>query len=122
MVERVGGKSGENRAERLEHNAEVEVSESGINYVLRMVVVEILNSVKGELKKMKEDDYSLVERLQLAQKELASVRGELKEKVFLLESLRKAAGVKKGSRRGQKRRTEQVSKPRRSETCVQEWF
>lgn len=69
---------------------------------------------------MKKDHGSLRIRLQLAQKKLERVKGELKEKGARIESLREAAQTRKRGGGGQSREPEEVPKRRRYETCVQE--
>lgn len=57
------------------------------SYMPRMVVVERIDSVKEELKKMENDHHSLMESLQLTQKNSERARSQLKEKNVLTERL-----------------------------------
>lgn len=68
-------------------------------YVSLMEVVKKYNSVKEELKKLKGDHYSLIVNLQLMQKELEQVRGEMTQKNLVIENAQKEA--KKRSLGGQ---------------------
>lgn len=60
MVRRISDKKREWRAERLNVDAEIEAKKDDSSYVSRKAVMENLNMVKKELKKMKEDQQSLV--------------------------------------------------------------
>lgn len=111
MVRKISGKRAERRAEQLDGGAEMEASGADLSYVPRMAVAEKLNSVKVKLKKMNEDQYSLMVSLQLAQKELKRVKGESKKKDVLIESLREAAKAKKPGGRGQERGPGESNEP-----------
>lgn len=80
----------------------MEARESSLSFLLRMVVAEKLDSVETELEKMKEKNYSLRVGLQWMQKKLELVRGALKQKGILVESLREAARERKHGRGGRK--------------------
>lgn len=71
---------------------------------------------------MKENCYRLTVRLQLTQKELDRLSGELEEKDVLIESLRKAAKAGTPVKGGQGRGLEEMENRRRYEIFVQECF
>lgn len=120
MVRRASGERAERRGERLDVRAEMEAKEGDISFVLGIALVEILSSVGEELKMMKKHHYSSMVFLRLMQKELGRMRGELKEKNFLIESLRGAAEERKQGGEEQERRPGEVIERRRYVICVQE--
>lgn len=82
VVAKNSGKIGEKSAERMDGGAEMEARKGDINYMSRMVTVVKLISVKEELRKMKKDHNNLTISLQLMQKELERVNGDLKKRTF----------------------------------------
>lgn len=80
------------------------VKEDDVSRFSRLVAVEKLNSVKMKLRRMKEDHYSLMVSLQLTQKESTWLRGDLKQKHVLTESLREVAKARKRDRERQRER------------------
>lgn len=76
--------------------------------------------VNGDLKKMTEDQYGLMVRWQLTQKKLELVRGDLKGKHVLAESLPEATKARKRCSARRKMEWENVSNSRQYEICVQE--
>lgn len=78
----------------------MEAKETGKSYVPRKVVLEKLNLVQEKLESKKKDHYSLTISLQLPQKKLDRVRGELKEKKGVIESSWEAAKAKKRGEEG----------------------
>lgn len=87
-----------------------------------MAVLEKLDLIKDKLKNMKEDPYSLSISLQLTQSQLERVKGELKKKNVLTESLRKAPRARKRGGRGQGRGSTKAKKRQWYEICARECF
>lgn len=96
--------------------------EENCSVLPRMELLQKFNSVKGELKKMKEDYYSLMQSLKLSQKEVERLVGKLKEQDILIDSLREAGKATKC--RGRERDEEKggVRKRRKYDIEVQERF
>lgn len=88
----------------------------------RMMIVDRLNVVKEELKKMNENHYSLMVKMQLTQKKVEQVKGESRRKSILIENSRKAAETRKRGGGEQGRGAQEVTKHRRNEISVQECF
>lgn len=86
--------TGERRIELLGNEVAAEAKENCSIYLPGMVPVERVNSLKGELEKLKEGHYCLMASLKLTQKELEGRRVELKEENVLIKSLRKAAKIR----------------------------
>lgn len=68
----------------------MEVSECEVSYVPRMVAAEKLNSVRGELRKLRGNHRRLIIDLQLTRKVLERMKKESKAKNVRIESLREA--------------------------------
>lgn len=96
--------------------------EGDIICVPRLVLVESLNSLKRELIKMMEDRSSKRISLQVTQKELDLVNGELREHDVLTESLREAARAEKRGEAGSRKMPREMTKSRELDVCVREWF
>lgn len=71
---------------------------------------------------MEEDHYSLTESLQLTQKKLRRVSGNLKENNVLIRRVRKAAKARKHVGGGQRRGSGEGTKRERYDVSVQECF
>lgn len=78
----------------------MDLKEDGTSYVLRMVAVEKLTYIRMELKMTEDDHHSLMASLQLAQKDLERVKGELRREECLIETTREAAEARKCGGRG----------------------
>lgn len=109
-------------AERLDGGLKLKPMKADIEYFSRMVVVEIMNSVKEKLEKKRENHFSLMVGLHLAQKELVRGRRELKEKIVLTESLQETATARKRGGGWQGRGPVELAKRSGYESCVQECF
>lgn len=112
-------KRGERRLGRIECGEDIAARESEMNYMPRVPVVEKPNSVETELKRMTEDNYSLMVSLQLTQEKLDWAREELKDNDVLTESVWKAAKASSRDGGGQAEELGEVTKCRRYEACVQ---
>lgn len=95
---------------------------SDISSVPRIVVSKQIICGREGARVDAENHHSLTFSLQLTQEEVGQVRGELKDKDSLMESLRKAARAEKSSRRGQKKGPGGVKKHRPCHTCVHKCF
>lgn len=77
---------------------------------------------KKEAEKMKKDNYSLMDSLQLTQKKLEQVRGESEEKNVVIESLGEAAKAKTHGKMGQKLGPREVTRRPRYKSWAQTYF
>lgn len=91
MVRTTSAKREERRKERLDAGGKSESHEGWYRFMFRMEVVNKLNSVEMEPKETRENQCSLMTTLQLTKNVLGRVRGALREKNVLVESLQKAA-------------------------------
>lgn len=76
-VRRFSGKREQKSAEQQDERGGMEGREGDVSYAPRILAVEKLNSVVEKLNTRKRDYYSLMDGLQLTQKELERVRGDL---------------------------------------------
>lgn len=73
VIGRTSGRRKEKKAEWLDRGAKVKAEENDISYLPRMAVEKKFDSVKRELKKVKEDRHSLMLNSQFTQTELEQV-------------------------------------------------
>lgn len=100
----------------------MEVVEGGTRYVRRIVVLKKRTSVKGKLKKMKKDYFSLVTSWKLRQKKLRGVGRKLKEKNVLIKSEKKVNKTRKLGRERLRRGPRELSRRWRYKICGLECF
>lgn len=93
----------------------MEADEGDLNHMSQMAVLRKQISVKGGLKKVKKDQYSLMAGLQLTQKERERVKGELEEKNVLIESLRETSKTERSDLERQRREPGEVTERQRYE-------
>lgn len=87
-----------------------------------MVIANKIVWVKEKIKSRWIDHYSSRVSLQFRQKKLKRVNGELREKTFLIESLRNAWKAAEDGRGGQQRELGKVTNRQRYAICVQGYF
>lgn len=82
LTKRCSGERGGVTAEGMDIVAKMDAKKRSIRFLLKMVLVEKLNSVKRELKKTRECLYFLMASLRLTQNALKLVTGELEKGVI----------------------------------------